>query len=836
MYAHFYQLAEDPFNLTPDPKFHYVNESTREAMASILHGIKARKGFITLVGEAGTGKTTLLKRVVDEIEGETQVVFVFNPGVSFDELLEFICTELGIDTMGSRRLTLLERLNAYLLDQLTDGRNVVVMIDEAQVLDDKVLEELRLLSNLETAKEKILQILLAGQPELEEKLRKPQLRQLRQRVASRATLKPMRANEIGAYVETRLTSAGADRDDFFSPGALRKVWQASKGIPRVVNVICDNAMMIAFAEGKKRITATMMTEAIHDLEGQGGTAHTELRDLVERVREWLALPSARYAVAGVVVLAALVPLAMSMVPGSGEELMTAAEVVKSQAAQTAPVPPPLPWSEAAAREAAARRAAVEAPVPALEPNPVADTRRAEENEDEEFVDDVGHVSEDDWDASGSEVASDEERVASPLPRLSVNEPARNDLEDQAPVHPDVQPEPRSLAASAAAVADAPQADTGVSRTVLDSMRRAELLARSTAARLYDGRSRLLDDSRPGEDVKKPAANRAASAASTADTAKGAAAVPSPAASRGGRSPSARGTAAPVTRAAASPAAGRAMGEPAAATATRPDPNEIYDASKSLAAATETLADALASLDGRQGSPRPAAGPDGRGSAAAAAVAAPSPVPAPAAAEAPSTAPPRDAKPRVVAKAAPAPMPKPRPKVVVRAPARVAAVSAARNVVLGPAEGAPILGQQVAVRNGDTVWDIAVSHYGSAGPVTLKRILSSNPRINDPKKLEVGTHIYLPYQRPDQMVRSDGSSYRVVLAVSPRSDYLASAEAWVKTVAPGAEIARTKVRGRGGFEELYIRGLPSRDAALSLATVILAEYGRLVSGGDSRGSV
>ena len=142
MYAHFYQLAENPFNLTPDPKFHYINESTREAMAAILHGLKGRKGFITLIGEAGTGKTTLLKRILDEIEGETQVVFVFNPGVSFDELLEFICMELGISTDGRRRLQLIERLNAHLLAQLTAGRNVVVMIDEAQTLDDDVLEEL----------------------------------------------------------------------------------------------------------------------------------------------------------------------------------------------------------------------------------------------------------------------------------------------------------------------------------------------------------------------------------------------------------------------------------------------------------------------------------------------------------------------------------------------------------------------------------------------------------------------------------------------------------------------------------------------------------------------
>jgi len=327
MYAHFYHLTESPFNLTPDPKFHYVNEPTREAMAAILHGIKARKGFLTLIGEAGTGKTTLLKRIVDEIEGETKVVFVFNPGVSFDELLEFICMELGIDTGAGRRLHLLDRLNEYLLSQLTEGRNVIVMIDEAQTLQDDVLEELRLLSNLETAKEKILQILLCGQPELEEKLRRPSLRQLRQRIAVRATLRPVRGDEIGAYVETRLRSAGADRADFFTPGALRLVWQASNGIPRVANVVCDNAMMIAFAEGKQRITPSVMREAVRDLNGQPRRI-----DVSGALRDWVARPAARYAVAAMAGLAVAVPLAMSMAGG----MVDGMPLIGGQQAEPAP--------------------------------------------------------------------------------------------------------------------------------------------------------------------------------------------------------------------------------------------------------------------------------------------------------------------------------------------------------------------------------------------------------------------------------------------------------------------------------------------------------------------
>jgi len=254
MYQNFYNLNENPFNLTPDPKFHYVNQSTREALAALLYGIESRKGIITLVGDAGTGKTTLLKRVFDTIQGETRMVFVFNPGVSFDELLEFICLDLGIRTDDSRRLYLLGRLNRYLLEQLTGGHNVVVMIDEAQTLNDETLEQLRLLTNLETAKEKTLQIVLSGQTELEQRLRKPSMRQLRQRIGARAMLRPMEKGEIGAYIETRLSSAGAQDPQMFSASALKRIWRASGGIARVVNVICDSALVIGFAKSERKLS------------------------------------------------------------------------------------------------------------------------------------------------------------------------------------------------------------------------------------------------------------------------------------------------------------------------------------------------------------------------------------------------------------------------------------------------------------------------------------------------------------------------------------------------------------------------------------------------------
>ena len=173
MYCDFYQMRERPFNVTADPKFLYLNARYREALASLHYGITQRKGFITLIGEAGTGKTTLLKKLLDDLDTTTRTVFVFNTNVTFDEILEYIFGEFDLPVHNGRRLYMLQRLNSFLLDELGKGRNVALLLDEAQDLDYSVLEDLRLLSNLETAKEKILQIVLSGQPELGQKLGNP---------------------------------------------------------------------------------------------------------------------------------------------------------------------------------------------------------------------------------------------------------------------------------------------------------------------------------------------------------------------------------------------------------------------------------------------------------------------------------------------------------------------------------------------------------------------------------------------------------------------------------------------------------------------------------------
>jgi len=267
MYNDFFGFREPPFNITPDPRFLYLNNCYQEALAALTYGIQARKGFISLIGEAGTGKTTLLRHVLDSVEPTTKTVLLLNPMVTFDEILEHTLLELGVPTEGGAKLVRLQRLNEFLLEHTAAGGNVTLLIDEAQDVDPGVLEELRLLSNLETAREKIIQIVLAGQPELRKTLADTRLRQLRQRIALHIRLSPLTAPEVTEYVRNRIERAGGDDLEVFTPDALTRLAECSEGVPRMVNVLCDASLLIAFAAGTRRVTGAVVEEAWRDYAG-----------------------------------------------------------------------------------------------------------------------------------------------------------------------------------------------------------------------------------------------------------------------------------------------------------------------------------------------------------------------------------------------------------------------------------------------------------------------------------------------------------------------------------------------------------------------------------------
>ena len=252
MYLEFYGLAEGPFGLTPDPKYLFLSVGHKEALAHIHYGIEERRGFVLILGEVGTGKTTLIRHVLKRFGPDVKSVFLFNSSLGFEELLQAVLRDLEVPSPSHRRVDLIDALNEFLLQESQEGRRVVLIIDEAQNLSASVLEEIRMLSNLETARSKLLQIVLVGQPELGERLGQVSLRQLRQRIGLVAELKPLSRKDSVLYVKHRLKVAGA-RENIFTPLALRSVYRTSNGIPRLINVLCDKSLVLGYASNKKRI-------------------------------------------------------------------------------------------------------------------------------------------------------------------------------------------------------------------------------------------------------------------------------------------------------------------------------------------------------------------------------------------------------------------------------------------------------------------------------------------------------------------------------------------------------------------------------------------------------
>ena len=267
MYCNFFGFSEKPFNITPDPKFLYLTPGRREMLAALTYGIRERRGFITIGGEVGTGKTTLLNAVLDRLDEKTKVAYIFNRVITSDQMLAMVLADLGLADSNEAlsEVEAVHRLNNFAIRQLADGGNVVLIVDEAQNLDHHSMEGLRILSNLETRKHKLIQIVLSGQPELDVTLNRPELRQLAQRISLRRYINPLSENETYEYIQHRLRVADYSGPTFFHRQAQKMIWEYSEGVPRKINILCDNALLIGYALREKTIKARVVEEAIRDL-------------------------------------------------------------------------------------------------------------------------------------------------------------------------------------------------------------------------------------------------------------------------------------------------------------------------------------------------------------------------------------------------------------------------------------------------------------------------------------------------------------------------------------------------------------------------------------------
>ncbi len=384
MYLNYYQFKKEPFQITPDPEFLFLSPSHKEAMASIIYGIEGKKGFVAIVGGVGVGKTTILRSYLEKVNrDQLKIIYIFNANVSFSSLLKTIYQDLGIVPATDDVFLMVNQLHEVLIDEYKRGFNVVLIIDEAQNMPIETLENLRMLSNLETAKEKLVQIVLIGQPEFDEMLNRYELRQLKQRIAIRTVISPLTSEESLRYIEHRLSKVAMKNEPTFTKGALKEIVTRSRGIPRVINILCDNALITGYGYQKKPVTAKIVREI--------GSDFQEKKKDERRPFRWKAA-------AGVIlVLAAAVLLATSPygtqlgeqlwdhLRGDRETPATVRMEVKPEARppvqqQEAPAPKPEPVGQAPRLELkdvspppALPKPAVSGPGPVIRPAPSAVT-------------------------------------------------------------------------------------------------------------------------------------------------------------------------------------------------------------------------------------------------------------------------------------------------------------------------------------------------------------------------------------------------------------------------------------------------------------------------------
>lgn len=306
MYERFYGLREKPFTLSPDPSYLFMSPKHENVYTHLRYAVVENKGFVVITGEIGSGKTTLINYLLARIQGAVRVAYVYNTRVSPSQFLKLVARELEIPVETQDKVGIFEALNRFLLREYAAGRRVILIVDEAQNLSLSTLEEIRLISNLETQKEPLWQIILVGQPELRRKLEHPSLKQLVQRVTVYCHLEPLDLEETKAYVRHRLRVAGAKREDLFTEEALEAVYRYSRGIPRLINLICDTALVYGFADGIPRIGADLIETVVEDRRRSGlffepaetagevpspeaGDLGSRVRDLEQRVRVLEAL-------------------------------------------------------------------------------------------------------------------------------------------------------------------------------------------------------------------------------------------------------------------------------------------------------------------------------------------------------------------------------------------------------------------------------------------------------------------------------------------------------------------------------------------------------------------
>src|SRR6266498_2606933 len=267
MYKEFFGLRANPFNVNPDPRYLFLTRHTEEALACLTYGIQSRKGFVLLTGEVGTGKTTLINKLLEWLRAQhVPTAFIFNSRMNVPQFLDYMMADFGIPCDTRSKSQILLRLYNWLLERYRAGETAVLIVDEAQNLADEVLEEIRMMTNLETFTEKLLQIVLVGQTELEQKLKQPNLRQLRQRLTLRAKTHPLTAEETKAYIQQRLRIAGSNGEQIFDTDALNSIHRYSSGIPRVVNLICEHCLVSAFVEQQKAVSPHIVEAVARDFD------------------------------------------------------------------------------------------------------------------------------------------------------------------------------------------------------------------------------------------------------------------------------------------------------------------------------------------------------------------------------------------------------------------------------------------------------------------------------------------------------------------------------------------------------------------------------------------